>query len=285
MVKSKGVLYIATGEKYVEEAATSARSLKTHMPNIPITIATDDIYETDVFDTVVELDSPEYSYADNVRYIGLTPYERTLFIDSDTYITGDISEIFDILDEFDIATAHDTGRRREFYRDDEIKVNAPDCFPMYNSGVVVYNDSSAVNELFDKWSDIYERHSSKVPGVVNQPSFREALYVSNVRIATLPPEYNCRLPYPTYLRGDVKIIHGRASNFEPTEQILNKEPTESRRTFLTFAGRNGHYILRLDLDKWQYRQRSLFESLFERGLGETLKGLVRWYQGGDFWES
>ncbi|GGI95671.1 hypothetical protein GCM10008995_02190 [Halobellus salinus] len=285
MANSEGILYIATGKKYINEAVTSARSLEEHMPDIPISIISNREPDSDIFDTVFTVDNPSYSFKDNVDYLRKSPYDKTIFLDSDTYVCRDISELFELLEQFDIAAAHDTGRRHKLYKDDNIEVRAPDSFPMYNSGVVIFSDNIEIDNLFDKWEDIYYRHTDKASGIVNQPSFREALYKTDVRIATLPPEYNCRLPYPTYLRGEVKIIHGRTSNFEAIEQILNEEPTESRRTFLNFSGRKNPHILRLDLDKWQYRQRSLFESLFNRGIKETAIGLIRWYKGDNFWES
>jgi hypothetical protein len=45
----------------------------------------------------------------------------------------------------------------------------------------------------------------------DQPSFREAIYESDIRIATLPSEYCFRIHTPDYARGAVKILHGRWS--------------------------------------------------------------------------
>ncbi len=39
-----------------------------------------------------------------------SPYEHTLFLDADTYICDNINELFDLLELFDLALAHDTFR-------------------------------------------------------------------------------------------------------------------------------------------------------------------------------
>lgn len=279
---TEGVLYIATGDEFVQEAIQSAQSVRTALPDTPITLITDESPDADFFDDVVQVSDPEYSYADNVSYIDRSPYDRTLFLDTDTYLCADISEVFEMLDRFDVVATHDSGRRHSLYNDDGIEVNAPDSFPMYNSGVVAFRDSERVSTLFERWKAVYERHAERVDGIFNQPSFREVLYQTDVQIGTLPPEYNCRLPYPPYVRGEVKLLHGRASNFEGVAKRLNEDPITERRTFLTLAGRGDPRVVRLPLDKWQHRQRRLYESLQERGILGTLAGILRWIHSGDF---
>lgn len=36
-----------------------------------------------------------------------SPFEHTIFLDTDTFVCGDFSELFDLLDHFDIAMSHD----------------------------------------------------------------------------------------------------------------------------------------------------------------------------------
>jgi hypothetical protein len=38
---------------------------------------------------------------------------------------------------------------------------------------------------------------------------------------TLPPEYNLRFPFGGYVKQEVKILHGRASNYEEIAARLN----------------------------------------------------------------
>ena len=56
---------------------------------------------------------------------------------------------------------------------------------------MVYNNSIEVQELFQSWYHYYCKYMRKTNGW-DQPSFRVALWESNVKICHLPPEYNVR---------------------------------------------------------------------------------------------
>jgi hypothetical protein len=143
---------VAGGEKFVEEVTVSAHSVRGQMPGYPIAIVTDQDVEEDVFDVVLSMEEPEYSNVDKVREILGTPFDRTLFLDTDTYVCGDASDIFLVLDRFDIAAAHSPGRRLEFrprFEADELPVaNPPDAFPQFNSGVVAFKRTSSPKRFF-----------------------------------------------------------------------------------------------------------------------------------------
>ena len=89
--------------------------------------------------------------------------------------------------------------------------------------------------LFKRWREIYEGECNTevewlFPGgeeyfkntLNDQASLRKALYESTLRIATLTPEYNCRLPFPGYLQDKVMIIHGRTASFDNVTRRLNR---------------------------------------------------------------
>ena len=64
----------------------------------------------------------------------------------------------------------------------------------------------------------------------DQPSFRKALYESSLRLATLPPEYNCRLPFPGFLHDPVRILHGRTTDPESCASSTRRPRTSSAST-------------------------------------------------------
>lgn len=82
---SKGVIYIATGEKYIQEALKSAASLKDKIPSLPITLFSSEYVSSKVLNEVILIENPQYGWIDKITYISQTPYEETLFIDTDTY--------------------------------------------------------------------------------------------------------------------------------------------------------------------------------------------------------
>src|SRR5262245_13975298 len=123
----EGVLYIARGGKYVEAAVESARSVRRVTPGIPIAIATDGPAPAE-FDEAIPIDEPDGHRAKIVGMIA-SPFERTLMLDVDTYAVSDLSELFRILDAFDVAAAH-APNRVVLPLDD-----VPDSFPELNTGV------------------------------------------------------------------------------------------------------------------------------------------------------
>jgi len=151
------------------------------------------------------------------------PFDKNLYLDADTYVDGNIKDIFDILDRFDIVAAHNEARawyHSDFYAEHGIEV--PDSFPEYNTGVVAYNDSDKVRSLFESWNEIYDRLEYER----NQPGFRVALYESDVTIGTLPPEYNFMTHTIGFASGDVKILHQGNSDADLQEwaELLNSVP-------------------------------------------------------------
>ena len=70
--------------------------------------------------------------------------------------------------------------------------------------------SDRVSRLLEHWGSLYRNFLEEKPGqsINDQPFFRVAAYYSDVRIATLTREYNCKFRGQGYLNGRVKIIHG-----------------------------------------------------------------------------
>lgn len=233
---TNGILYIAIGSEFVEEAKLSAESVRNNMGDIPITIVTDSDVNSALFDKVIKAKDPKKDFKNKIKYIRKSPYERTLFLDTDTYVDDDVSELFDILNRFDMGMALSPYRS---YRgaleteEGELKIsNLPDCFPQYNSGVIVFKSNDRVGKLFDAWKEIgYSKDEKKNTG--DQISFMEATYLSDVRYLTLPREYNFRYRNSKDVVGNVKIFHGRLFELEsygrdldyPLEEIKEKVNT------------------------------------------------------------
>lgn len=149
------------------------------------------------------------------------PYDHTLYLDADTLVCDDVSDMFSILERVDLALAQDfiRGRgNREVYERNNISL--PTCFTEFNSGVMVYNDTPEVHQLFESWKSIFMDMQANV----NQPALRKALYQSDVDFLTLPPEYNFTLHSVGFACGPVKIVHRGKSDFdlETASRMLNK---------------------------------------------------------------
>jgi hypothetical protein len=203
-----GVLYIAAGEAYARAAIDSARSVKACLPGLPIDICTDspDVLAAGVFDRVEIIDSPHRR--SKVDYLVRTRFERTLYLDTDTRVVDDVSDLFQLLDRFDIALAHAHARNKRTHVE-QWQLSLPPSFPQLNGGVILYKRSERTLDFFRDWSNAYhEAGFSK-----DQTTLRELIWSSDLRLYILPPEYNIR--YEKYVRiwseGEAtpKILHYR----------------------------------------------------------------------------
>lgn len=252
-----GYLYTAAGQKYIDEAIVSASSLKRINPSAHITIVSDRDVLNDAFDNVVirassDQISDEASYGMSWKY-GLTfkvrymysesPYEKTLFVDTDTYFYEDCSGIFDLLEYFDISMAHSPSERSKTYINGKCLTG---YFP-YNTGIILFKKNSKNEFLFKKWIDLYDRKIQESKLISNsesdQTSFMEALLVSDSRIYVLPNVWNARLPYFANFNEPVKIVHGRHDDYEKLKSDLNSP--------------QGHRCWHPQLEKCLYRQKNV----------------------------
>src|SRR5579871_547516 len=131
-----GAIYVITRDpRYVGMMLTSAASLKEAMPDLPITAISQFPVESPLFEKVLRVEPSADGFYDKCKLIHNSPYERTLFIDADTYVLEPIPDLFAILDRFDCAATHeeyvDTDWHKRYPRPD-----IPVCFPELNTGVL-----------------------------------------------------------------------------------------------------------------------------------------------------
>lgn len=178
-----GVVMVATGESYLTMACNAAESVKRHTPSLPIHLYTDTDVVAQCFDHVTRLDQPWRR--SKIDAMISAPFERNLFLDADLFVVADISDVFKLLDRFDIALAHDQERNSPHGRA-TWRMGLPACFPQFNSGVVAYRRSEAVLAVMRAWRAAVRDGDLQR----DQGALRELLWNSDLRIATLPPEYN-----------------------------------------------------------------------------------------------
>jgi hypothetical protein len=103
-----GAVYIIThDQRYVDMLLISAASLKRAMPDLPITVFSQFPVESNLVEKVIQVEPTVDGFYDKSRLIRESPYERTLFIDADTYVVEPIPELFSLLDKFDCAATHE----------------------------------------------------------------------------------------------------------------------------------------------------------------------------------
>jgi hypothetical protein len=174
-------------------------------------------------------------YSDKIASIVSAPFERTLYLDTDTYVLGNPNHLFDLLDRYDIAAAHAPGYR--FSADPEV----PPAFFELNTGVLAWRNTPRVAEFLRNWLSTYQAWVAAPPfpgaGVVgdvaDQPAFRRCLWQSGLSLYVIGPEYNYRTLFAGSLVDRAVIIHGRHRDPERVGAVLNKQL--GPRNFTKFA--------------------------------------------------
>ncbi|WP_452226411.1 putative nucleotide-diphospho-sugar transferase [Lacinutrix cladophorae] len=218
----EGFLYIATGKKYINEAILSAKSLKSHNELAKIALVTDEPINDCVFNEVIVIEkkhSLTWKEGLSFKVAGLlkSPFEKTFFIDSDTYFTDNTSELFKLLDYFDILMCPSPNDISKLRINNEVLLG----ISHYNTGVIVYKNNDKIRDLFLHWKDLYSNNPKKYAG--DQPAFSEALLKHDVKIYVLTNAYNFRFPFfITIPPLKVKILHGRSSNYSKLNKKINK---------------------------------------------------------------
>ena len=188
-----GLLYITYGRKYVQAAIHSANTARNHCPGILIHMFVDQkCYEEfgfakdpSPFTSVGVIENPHRR--SKVDYISQTPFDNTLYMDSDTTVAQDISGVFGVLERFDMAATH--AQRRNGNRANEYWTKPiPSAYPHFNGGIILYRRTPKVVDLLRNWSVAFAESGSDH----DQATLRELIWDSDLRMATLPPEYNVR---------------------------------------------------------------------------------------------
>ncbi len=205
---TKGFLYIANRQKFVDEALISMKSLKRMNVEPVCLICSPELNTEEVkraFDVVIEIEELiNYTYLSKVMGMQNTPFDQTIFLDSDTFITDTISELFEVLDLVDFATTleqklHTTNLEGLSYKK---------IFPEFNSGVIVYRRSLAMQKVLADWLQfcVEKKMGNDMPGL------REAVLMNfeSIRFSILPNCYNEHgFSSMIILDQKVKIIHER----------------------------------------------------------------------------
>ncbi|MEZ4514367.1 MAG: putative nucleotide-diphospho-sugar transferase [Chloroflexota bacterium] len=234
-----GYLYVAAGDKHIEEAIVSAESLRRLNDSVNITLIADRNVENSPFDQIIIRPATIRGAPDGwlykVRHMyDDTPYERTLFLDTDTYFFEDCQDLFETLDFFDMALSLAPA--------DPMKPKSPKtnrrlvACQSYNTGVILFKKSANNDRFFRKWREMYEekvasQNLDEWDGTLkkwegDQTVFLQAWLESDSKICTLSFAWNARTPFFFIFTEPIKIIHGRPKDFEAINYEMNQKVDE-----------------------------------------------------------
>jgi len=238
VVPSRGFLYAATGEKSVREAIVAATQLHRVHPDVPSVLFTDrpDLARSGPFVQVIQVPEQRWVRTEaKVWAVGRSPYEQTVYLDTDTFVCGDMTELFDVLDRFDVAGVPVTLRlaKGAHHADPD---DVPDAFQTINGGMLAYRRNDATAALFERWWELYQadRAAAGDDHIMDQPSLRVALWRTDCQLLIVPSEFNMRTKQyrsrPVAAVGRVRMIHGRPRDLHALDRKWNRS---DRPRFLT----------------------------------------------------
>jgi len=180
-----GFVFATSGEKYTALALQAAHSVKEQHPDIRIDIFTDQALDASVFDKVHALSGS--FFRPKFEAISRSRFERTVYLDADLVVVADISDLFWILNKYDIAAAHVQGRNAS-WATQTWRMDLPNAFPQINSGVMAIRKNERTQQLMHRVEAAIRRDHLKM----DQAAVRELLWLSDVSLYILPNEYNVR---------------------------------------------------------------------------------------------
>lgn len=215
----KGIIYINSSHddfKYVKEAQKSALSFKQFIPDAEYSLYTDATdFKNEVFDVVhpsrfvVPPQLEKCIHLNGQMVVKLqalldSPYDRTLYLGSDTYaFRPEVASMFDLLGRFDLVAAHAPFRINTCWGNTSIP-EIPVCYPEFNCDLLLFRKNYQVMDFLERWRGMYMDHAFSHPH--DQGAFRYLAYFSDLRIATLPEEYNYR---GKIVRTDTVVLQNR----------------------------------------------------------------------------
>lgn len=213
---SSGFVYVANTPAYVLEAQGSLRSLRMHNPAAKVAlVAPRNLWiEAQGFDIYVEPDLD-----DRTPIVKLdarkVPFDRVCFLDTDTRVTGSMTEAFALLNRFDVCLAHEPTRGWDY------EIPVPLVFCELNTGVIFFRKTDKVLSFFDSWLAWYRTMLAEQGLRNDQPAFRRALWDSEeINVWVLPSEFHAIGGKPVALAWNARLLHGRA-DLARVEQLIN----------------------------------------------------------------
>ena len=246
-MKTKIVYTVVSGngDIYLPQAMVAAYTARRYNPSANIILVTDQPTSSVIdaklsaiknyVNDVVVVDLPEeLSNMQRSRYLKTTLRRNVkgdfLYIDTDTVVTRDLSEIDNLKIEIGAVLDRHIKIDKHIYQK-KIKKDVSavglkisdlrNCY--YNGGVIFVKDTPLAYELYDLWHKYW--NDSRVNGKsIDQPALAKANKDCNYPIQELNGIWNCQLSdnFINYL-ADAKILHYFASNKKSPYKLFDND--------------------------------------------------------------
>ena len=196
-MQKRGVIYVYWGDQIQKELARSVESLKRHHPELPYKC-----FQIPADSTLL----------DKAKMLTMSPFETTLFLDTDTVVMDRLDFGFEKAEKHGLACCINECPWARRYADiggDQIE---------YNTGVLFF--SKAATPVFDRWAElaptidssiVFVRQGKKLIMPKNdQAPFSQAVSDTGFNPFVLPMNWNLRPQWQTTFFGPIKVWHDRS---------------------------------------------------------------------------
>lgn len=213
---------------YYEQALASVWSLK-HYNDCHVTVVTDEesrqlmtsgwrAHYADLFDEIAAFHfEPVVSKMERSRLLKTTLRSRVsgdfLFIDTDTVITGDLSEIdrltcdIGMVEDMNCSFPLHPHYKDILVRNDRIFTSKkPELKSYYNSGVIFVRDNDISSIFYETWNRFWALGKQKQV-FLDQPALYEACKEHPDVVKPISGIYNCQVVINLSYMADAKILH------------------------------------------------------------------------------
>lgn len=196
----QGILYCAIGEDHYQRAERSALSAKRHIPDMVLAVYTDQRVTDGIWDAVLKAEVTDPSVQPMIYKLNAilaSPFDETLYLDADTLVLDDISEMFALLQRFDLAYCHGHMRQKRYNLQHGfdrfngakgrpvVDTSIPYSFSPLQGGVLLFSKLRTM-DFFEE----VKKQFLEVNYFDDQAIMRNVLWSSNIRPYVLAPEYN-----------------------------------------------------------------------------------------------
>ena len=186
---SKGIIYYVWGNYNKADLDRSIQSIKKFGYNYRVIV-----------------DKSEYDHLQ--KKLGIfesSPYDTTLFLDTDTRVLGNLDYGFEMAEKYKLACCIAPASSSYDAKPNDIQDIMETDLPQYNTGVLFFTRDA--EKTFMRWKDLMIKHP--VCRDNDQPYFSQAVY-ETINPYILPKTWNYR-PHTNYeskvYHGELKILH------------------------------------------------------------------------------
>jgi hypothetical protein len=222
-MNNKGIIFLNSGSKLLPRLITSLHSLRQHyQDNITILVIgneNNNLYEkiaaeysTSVVNIDFNLKIRHHYWFEKSRLHLYTPYQNSIFLDSDTIVLNNFNELFDEIEKYDFIAsqfAHwkSSGRTirkrlRQWSSTDHnlVEDTIKKDIPSVNMGLYGFKKSS---ELMKHWFDLTIKH----PTASLPEETTCHLLLTQYKSKIVSNIYNCSCKHDNPRDKEVKVVH------------------------------------------------------------------------------